>query len=178
MEKYLIGGLSCLVVALVVGVEPVQRTINEATRMGTLRGAEICIDYSGSDILSGDAVKTMCVDAFQMPLFHSDFASGRAGPRVEYDEVKWEGVLQNKTADHVTTWIEITVGFFDSDGKEERFKAETPIWIDPMDEAEFIVELPKLDPERLDDITFCKNSDHSPKSCMSWGITAMKGLSI
>ncbi len=92
--------------------------------------------------------------------------------------VSWGGILQNKTADHVTTWIRISVSIYDADGTEQEFDAETPIWIDPLDEAEFRVELPDLKPEQLDNIEFCDHDDLAPTACITWGITDVMGLAI
>lgn len=83
MKNYLIAGLMCLVAALVIGIEPVQRVINEATQQGTLRGVETCMNYSRSDLLPEESVKATCVSIFQKPLFHSDHAAGRAGPLMD-----------------------------------------------------------------------------------------------
>ena len=178
MKNYLIVGLVCLVAALAYGVEPVQGLINETANRGTLRGAERCMDYAKSALLSQDAVKVSCVQAFQERLYLPDLATGLARPRVEEGQVGWEGSLENKTIDHVTTWVRISVFIYDADGKEQESFAETPIWIDPMGEAEFKVALPDLKPDQLEKIEFCDIDDDAPKACMSWGITDLKGLAI
>jgi len=178
LKNYLIGALICLVAALAYGIEPVQRMVNEAVNRGTLRGVEKCMDYSKSELLSKDAVKASCIEAFQKRLYLPDLATGKAGPRADWGKVGWEGVLENKTSDHVTTWIQIGVSIYDKDGKEQEVFAETPIWIDPMGEAKFQVELPDLKPEQLDAIEFCELDDQAPKACMAWGVSDMMGLTI
>ena len=178
MKNYLISALICLVAALAYGIEPVQRVINEAANRGTLRGVEKCMEYSKSELLSKDAVKASCVKAFHKRLYLPDLATGKAGPRVDQEMVGWEGVLENKTADHVTTWIQIGVSIFDKDGKEQEVFAETPIWIDPMGETNFQVEFPDLKPGQLDTIDWCGLDDQAPKACFSWGVTDMMGLEI
>lgn len=178
MKNYIIGGLLCLVVALVIGVEPLQRFVNEATNRGALRGVETCLSYSKSELLSPETVRSACVTAFQKPLYDNDRASGRAGPRMDQQTVSWGGILENKTPDHVTTWIQITVSIYDAEGNEQEFSAETPIWIDPLDQAEFKVELPEVTGEQFDNLESCDLEDTAPKDCMSWGITEMKGLKI
>lgn len=178
MKNYLIGGLICLVAALAFGIEPVQRVINEATNQGTLRGVEKCMDYSKSELLSQDAVKATCVQAFHNRLYLPDLAMGQAGPRIEQGKVSWGGILENKTTDYVTTWIRIAVTIFDADGTKQEVFAETPIWIAPLNDAEFLIELPDLKREQFDDIEFCDHDDEAPKSCMGWGITDVKGLTI
>ncbi len=178
MKNYLIIGLLCLVAALIVGIEPVQRVINEAMNRGTLRGVETCMDYTGSELVSGDAIKATCVQAFQKRLYSNDYATGRAGPRVGQRSVDWGGVLENKTPDHVTTWVEISVSIYDADGIEQEHIIETPIWIDPLDETEFRVELPEVEPEQFEGIEFCDYEDEAPTGCMTWGVIGVMGLEI
>jgi len=178
LKNYLIGGLICLVAAMAFGIEPVQRVINEVTNRGTLRGVETCMDYSKSELLSREAVRATCVQSFHNLLYDPDLAKGQAGPRIDQGKVSWGGTLENKTHDHVTTWIRVAVTIFDADGTKQEVLAETPIWIDPLGETEFRVELPDLEREQLDGITFCDNDDKAPKACMGWGITDVMGLAI
>jgi hypothetical protein len=119
----------------------------------------------------------MCVGTFQKKLYHSDHATGRAGPRFDKGTVSWNGNLQNKKPDHVTTWIKITVSIYDADGAEQEFSADTSIWIAPLDEAEFNVELPDIDLAQIEDMDFCDYEVLEPKSCFSWGIYGKMGLS-
>jgi hypothetical protein len=178
LKNYLIGGLICLVAALAFGIEPVQRMVNEAANRGTLRGMERCVEYSKSELVSQEAVKASCAQSFDERLYLPDLATGKAGPRVDQGMVLLEGLLQNKTADHVTTWVQISVNIFDAEGKEQKAFAETPLWIDPMGEAKFQVEFPDLKPEQLDPVKGCDLDDQAPKACFSWGITDVKGLAI
>ena len=178
MKNYFIGGLVCLVAALVIGVEPVQRFANETANRGTLRGVETCLSYSKSELLSPEAVRSTCIQAFHKPLYSNDHATGKAGPFVEQQAIFWSGFLDNKTPDHVTTWIKVSVGIFDAAGDEQEFHGETSIWIDPLDQAEFKVALPEVEREQFDDLEFCELETPSPKNCMSWGITEMMGLSL
>lgn len=176
MKNYLIVGLTCIIAALVIGVDPLLRMINEATRQGTLGGVEACLDYSSSDLLTDDAVKATCVTTFQRRLYGNEYASGRAGPREIGRDIGWGGSLQNKTPDHVTTRVKISVSVYDANGDEQEVFAETPIWIDPLSEAEFSVELPDLKREQFDDIEFCDFDDTKPTGCMTWGVTEVMGL--
>ncbi len=178
MKNYLIAALACLVAALAFGIEPVQRMVNEAANRGSLRGVEKCMDYAKSELLSQDAVKASCVKVFHTQLYLPDLATGKAGPRVEQGVVGWEGVLENKTADHVTTWIQIGVSIYDKDGKKQEVFGETSVWIDPMGEAKFQVELPDLKPEQVESIEFCGLDEQAPKGCMAWGLSDLKGLAI
>jgi hypothetical protein len=178
VKNYLIGGLICLLAVFIIGIEPIQRMINESTKQGTLRGVETCMVYSSSELLSEDSVKATCVGAFQKKLYTDGLATGRAGPRNDQKTVSWGGTLQNKTSDHVTTWIQVSVSIFDADGAEQEFQAETSIWIDPLNEADFRVELPELEREQLESIEFCDHEDTEPKACMTWGITEIMGLTI
>jgi hypothetical protein len=178
VKNYLIGGLICLVAALVFGFKPVQRVINEATNRGTVRGVETCMDYLKSELLSRDTVKTTCVQAFHNPLYIPELVMGQAGPRMDQGKVNWGGTLENKTPDHVTTWIRIAVTIFDTDGTKQEVFAETPIWKDPLGEVEFRVELPDLEPKQFDDIEFCDKDDKAPKACMAWVVTDVMGLTI
>lgn len=178
MKNYLIGGLICLVAALAFGIEPVQRVINEASSRGTLRGVETCMDYSKSELLSQAAVRATCVKSFQIRFYGPDHATGLAGPRIDQGKVVWSGTLTNKTPDHVTTWIQIAVTIFGADGTKQEVFGETPIWIDPLGEAEFRVELPDLEREQLDAIESCDNDDKAPKACIAWGVTEVMGLAI
>lgn len=178
LKNYLIGGLICLVAALVFGIKPVQQAINETLNQGTLRGVETCMSYSSSELLSTEAVRATCVKTFQKRLYHNDHATGRAGPRAAQQTVSWSGVLENKTPDHVTTWIEVSVSIYDAEGSEQEYSSETRIWIDPLDEAEFRVELPDLEPKKLDEIEFCDYEDVAPTACVTWGVTDVMGLSI
>lgn len=178
MKNYLIAGLFCLVAFFAFGFEPVQQYINETTRQGTLKGVEECIAYSGSGLISENAVKIACVSAFQKTLYNGDLATGRAGPRNDKHSVRWAGTLNNKTTDHVTTWIKVSVSTFDSKGVEQAYHAETSIWIDPQNEAKFEVELPELEPKKLENLEFCDHEDLKPKECMTWGISNIQGLTI
>lgn len=179
VKNYIIGGLLCVVAALAIGIEPVQRAFNETVNQGTLRGVDNCLSYSSSELLSDEAVKATCLNAFQERVYDEDMASGKAGPRKNQTNVNWVGVLENKTADYVTTWMQVTVRIYDEDGNEEEFVADTSIWINPKADAEFTVELPDVGPERfVDDIEWCDLNDGAPKACMSWGITDVMGLSI
>ena len=178
LKNYLIGALICLVAALTIGVEPVNRFLNEAINRGTLRGVERCMDYSKSELLSKKAIKASCVQIFQKELYLPDAASGQAGPRNDKQVVGWGGRLENKTADHVTTWIRVVVIVFDAEGRETESFAETPIWIDPMGEAEFHVEFPELDAKHLASIDFCDEGEEKPKTCKAWAVAEVKGLSI
>ncbi len=81
--------------------------------------------------------------------------------------MSWGGTLQNKTPDHVTAWMRLAVSICDADGTEKEFSADTPIWIAPLDEAEFSLELPDLDREQLDNIKFCDHDNLAPTSCMT-----------
>ena len=163
---------------MVIGIEPLQRALNETTKQGTLRGAEACMTYSSGGLLSEDAVKATCVATFQRNLYNGDLATGRAGPRFDDQTVDWDGTLENKTPDHVTTWIRVTVSIFDTDGNEEEFFAETSIWIDPLNEADFRAELLDVETEQLIDIEFCDYEDLEPTACMSWAVTGIMGLRI
>jgi hypothetical protein len=178
VKNYLIGGLVCLVLALAVGVKPLKRAVNEALNHGRLTGVENCISYSSSELLSPEAVTATCVRAFQKRIYGNDLATGRAGPKVDQRIVGWGGVLENKTPNHVTTWIQLTVSIFDAEGTEQEFSAETPLWIDPLGKAEFRVELPDLTREQLENIKFCERDDETRTACMTWGVTDIKGLSI
>ncbi|MCE8417413.1 hypothetical protein LZ190_01590 [Rhodovulum sulfidophilum] len=178
MKNYLIVGLLIIIAALVIGIEPVQRVINEATRKGTLSGIENCMSYSSSDLLSERAVRATCVRTFQKHLYHNDYATGRAGPRINQQTVGWGGTLENKTADHVTTWVKISVGIFDVEGNEQEHFAETPIWIDPLDEAEFRVDLPDVKHEQFESFEFCDYNDPAPKACVTWGVIEIMGVTI
>lgn len=179
MKNYLIAGLICLVAAMAFGIEPVQRAINETTNRGTLRGVETCMDYSKSALLSQDAVKAACVQSFQNRLYAApDSEIGQAGPRIDKERGGWGGTLENKTSDHVTTWIRIVVTIFEADGTKQEVFAETPIWINPLGEAEFWVELPDTKLDQFDGMDFCEIGDKAPKSCMGWGVIDMMGLAI
>ncbi|MDG1532689.1 MAG: hypothetical protein P8Q99_15235 [Paracoccaceae bacterium] len=178
VKNYIIGGLLCLVAALVIGIEPLQRFVNETRNHGTLKGVETCLSYSSSELLSTEAVRSICVLAFQKPLYSNDHATGKAGPHIDRQTVSWSGLLENKKHDHVTTWIRLKVGIFDAEGIEQSFSAETIIWIDPLDQTEFSVELPDVSAEQLEKLEFCELEDAAPKSCISWGISELKGLSL
>jgi len=178
VKNYIIAGLIFVLAALVFGIGSVQRVINETANRGTLRGAETCIDYSASKLLSLDAIRAKCVQSFQRRLYGNDYATGLAGPQIDQQTVVWSGTLANKTPDHVTTWIRISVSIFDVGGNEQEFFAETPIWIDPLGEAEFRVQLPDLEREQLDDIEPCDLDDEAPKACLVWGVTDVMGLSL
>lgn len=178
MKNYFIGGLICLLAALVFGIEPVQRVINEVTHRGTLKGVETCMNYTGSELISEKVVRDACVRIFQKHLYDNDHATGRAGPRLNQRTVGWHGILENKTPDHVTTWVQISVSIFDSEGAEQEHFAETPIWIDPLDETEFRVDLPDFEREQFEYIEFCDHDELQPKACMTWGVVDVMGLSI
>jgi hypothetical protein len=177
-KNYLIVGLIGLVVALVLGVKPIQKVINETLNRGTLKGAETCIAYSGSELLSPDSTKASCVRSFQKRLYSNDLASGQAGPTLNQETVRWGGFLENKTPDHVTTWVQISIKIFDKDGAEQEFLGDTPVWIDPLSKADFEIELPDLKRELLDDIKFCGEDDKAPKACMGWGVVDIMGLEM
>lgn len=178
LKNYLIVGLLIFTAALIIGVEPVQKVVNETTQKGTLKGIESCMSYSSSDLLSDRAIRATCVRTFQKHLYHNDHAIGRAGPRMNQRSVGWGGTLENKTPDHVTTWVKIAVGIFDDEGNEKEYFAETSIWIDPLDEAEFSVDLPDVKQEQFESFEFCDHDDPAPKSCVTWGITEVMGVSI
>ena len=178
MKNYLIGGLGCLVVDLVIGIKPVQRFTNEAVNSGTLRGLETCLSYSSSELLSPEAVRATCVAAFQKRLYGREHAQGRAGPRLDEGTVSWGGVLENKTPDHVTTRVRVSVSTYTKEGTEQEFFAETSIWIDPLGKADFRVKLPDSKEEQFEKLDFCEHDDAAPKSCMSWGVIDAMGLTI
>lgn len=178
MKNYLIFGLLVLVAALVIGIEPVQRTINEATRKGTLKGIESCMDYSNSELLSEDAIRKTCVSTFQKRLFRQNHATGRAGPRMIEGSLGWGGTLENKTPDDVTTWIKISVSIFDEEGKENEHFTDTQIWIDPLGEVEFSVDLPDVEHGDFENFEFCDRDDPEPKACVTWGVTEVMGVTV
>lgn len=179
VKNFLIGGLICIVAVLAIGVKPVERLINETTNRGTLRGVETCMGYTGSVLISENAVRATCVETFQRPLYSEDYATGRAGPRlIEQERIGWSGSLENKTSDHVTTWVEITVRIIDEAGDERTFSAGTQIWIDPLSEATFTVELPDIEREQIEERDFCDHNDAPATNCFSWSITKIRGLSI
>lgn len=178
MKNYLIFGLLFLTTALIIGIEPVQRVVNEATRKGTLQGVESCINYSSSELLSEQAIRATCVRAFQKRLYHRDHATGRAGPGTNQQTVGWEGTLENKTPDHVTTWVQMVVDIYDEEGTRKEYFAETPIWIDPLDEADFSVDLLDVKPEQFENFEFCDHDDPAPKSCVTWGVKGVMGVTI
>lgn len=178
LKNILIGFLLCSVAALAIGIEPVERIANEALNKGKVRGVEKCLSYSDSELLSADAVRAMCIRTFQRPLYDRDHATGRAGPRMDNESMGWGGFLENKTSDYVTTWVKIAIGIYDADGDEKEFFVETPIWIDPLGETEFLVETPDIERKQIESIDFCDHDDPAPTSCLTWGITEMKGLGI
>lgn len=178
LKNYLIAGLLIVISVMAIGVEPVERVINEATRKGTLKGIESCMNYSSSDLLSEQAIKATCVRTFQKNLYHDDHATGRGGPRVDQQNVSWEGILENKTPDHVTTWVKISVGIFDEEGKEEEYFAMTPIWINPLDQADFSVDLTGVKREQFEGFEFCNHDDPEPKACFTWGVREIMGVTI
>ncbi|WP_247742470.1 MULTISPECIES: hypothetical protein [unclassified Ruegeria] len=136
------------------------------------------MSYSESELLSSEAIKATCVSAFQKRLFRGEYATGLAGPNITKGTVAWGGVLENKTPDHVTTWVQISVSIFDGEGVEKEHSAETSIWIDPLGEAEFEVELPDLEPAQFESIEFCERDNSEPSECMAWGVIDVMGLSI
>ena len=178
LKNYLIVALLCAVAVLAFGLEPIARSVNEALRHGTLTGAEKCMSYSSGQLLSEDAAQTTCVSTFQTRLYHNDHATGRAGPRLNGATVAWGGTLENKSSDHVTTWIRISVSIFDDEGEKQEVSAETKIWIDPLDKADFQVDLLSLEAETLQNFEFCDLDDEEPKSCMGWGVTDVMGLRL
>ena len=178
MNKYLIAGLAIVIVAMAIGIEPLTKFKNEITNYGSLTGVETCMSYSSSELLSAEVIKATCVASFQKTLYENDHATGKAGPRAQQQSVYWGGTLANKTADHVTTWVRISVFVYDAEGDEEEHLAETEIWIEPRGEAEFRVELPEIGLEEIDGIVFCEREDIVPVSCMTWGVTDIKGLTI
>lgn len=78
----------------------------------------------------------------------------------------------------MTTWVRIFVSIYDTDGNEQKVFAETPIWIAPLGEANFRVDLPEHEHEQLENIEFCKHDDLVPKSCVTWGVIDVMGLTI
>lgn len=177
-KNLLIVLLGCLVLGLATGFEPIKRTVNEALYRGSLKGVENCIGYTRSELVSEQATRDGCTTRFQKPLYDSNLAMGTAGPRTDDASVKWVGTLENRTPDRVTTWIEIAVKIFDSEGNEDEYTGQTQIWIDPQNEAEFLVEMPDLNPKALDELEFCDDETTSPKACMAWGIVGLMGLTI
>lgn len=103
---------------------------------------------------------------------------GKGGPQFDQEKVNFAGTLANKTPDHVTTWIGISATVYDAEGTKQEVLAETPIWIAPMGEADFLLELPDLKREQFDDIKFCELDDKAPKACVVWDMTEVKGLAI
>lgn len=178
MKNYLIFGLLVLVAALAIGIEPVQRTINEAMRKGTLKGVESCMNYSNSELLSEEAIRATCVSTFQKRLYRNEHATGRAGPRMDQGSLGWGGTLENKTPDHVTTWVKISVIIFDEAGKENEHFTDTPIWIDPLGKAEFSVALPDVEAEQFENFKFCDLDDAEPKACFTWGVAEVMGVTV
>lgn len=167
-----------MVAALILGFEPIERTINETINRGTLKGVETCVAYSSSNLISEETIRTTCVNSFQKRLHSRDHATGRAGPRWNENTVFWNGTLENKTPDHVTTWVQILVEVFDEDGAKKEYSADTSIWIEPLHEVEFRVKIGDLEPEQIKDVEFCEHEASSPKGCMTWGITDAMGLKI
>lgn len=163
---------------MIIGFKPVQRTINEAVNRGTLTGVENCIAYSESQLISSEATRSACIRSFEKNLFSGEHASGRAGPTFTDQSVSWVGKLENKTPDHVTTWIGLSVIVYDAEGNEKEFLGDTSVWIDPLGETDFRVDLPELTRDMVDASEFCELDAASPTSCMSWGIVEVKGLSI
>jgi hypothetical protein len=92
--------------------------------------------------------------------------------------VSWGGVLENKTPDHVTTWVRVSVSTYTEEGTEQEFFAETSIWIDPLGKADFRVKLPDSKEDQFEKLDFCEHDDAAPKSCMSWGVIDAMGLRI
>ena len=178
IKNYLIGGLLCIVLMLVFGFKPVYRVMNEAVNRGTVNAVEMCLDYTRGEVLSEEAVKAVCVSTFQKRLLGNEYAFGRAGPRLVLDGVRWGGTLQNDTVDHVTTWVQVAVNVYDENGSEQKALADTQVWLEPMDETEFEVEVPDLKQEQINDLDFWDLDMPNPKSCFSWGVVAVKGLSI
>lgn len=177
MKNYIIGGLVVLVAALVFGVTPIQRAANETLFSGTLKGAEWCMSYSNSELLSREAVKGRCAAAFQKRLFAGD-ASGRAGPRLKKKYVGWGGELKNKTTDSITTSVSVGLALFDADGKETKFFAETPIWIEPLSKADFHVDFPTLNADQIKEFEFCDRDAPKRQSCFDWWVHDIFGLTL
>jgi hypothetical protein len=50
--------------------------------------------------------------------------------------------------------MRLSVGIFDAEGEEQTFSAETPIWVDPLGQTEFRVELPDVNAEQFDNLEF------------------------
>jgi hypothetical protein len=136
------------------------------------------MEHAKTELVSQDAVKASCAQLFHERLYLPDVATGKAGPWIDQGMVGWEGLLQNKTTNHVTTWIKVSVSIYDANGKEQESFAETPIWIAPMGEAKFRVELLDLKPEQLNSLKFCDLDDANPEACMAWGVVDVMGLSI
>jgi hypothetical protein len=178
IKNYLIGGLLCIVLMLAFGIKPVQRVMNEAVKRGTVNAVEICLDYTRGELLSEEAAKVVCASNFQKRLLGSEYAFGRAGPRLVLDELRWGGTLRNDSVDHVTTWVQIAVYVYDENGSEQKILADTQIWLEPMGETEFEVEISDLTEEQINDLDFCDLDMPNPKSCFSWGVVSVKGLSI
>lgn len=177
-KNYVIVGLTCLIAAMIIGVQPVQRAINEAFYRGTLTGVDKCISYSDTQLISSEAMRAACVSLFQRSLFSDEHAKGRAGPGYTEEGVIWVGNLENNTPDHVTTWIRLAVTIYDAKGIEEKFMGDTSVWVDPLGDSDFRVDLPDLTRDMVDATEFCERDAPSPMSCMRWGIVEVKGLSI
>lgn len=72
----------------------------------------------------------------------------------------------------------ISVSIYNKEGKEQEVSAETPIWIDPLNEADFRVEFPDLESKKLENLGSCDHEDAAPTECISWGVTDVMGLAL
>jgi hypothetical protein len=178
LKGYLIGALISLVAIFCLEIEPVLQILNEVANKGRLRGVNWCIVYGKGTLLSEEALRAGCVQSLQKRLYLPNLASGKAELTVEEGEVGWGGMLENKTPDHITTWMQIVVIIFDADGKKQEVFAETPIWIDPLGVSEIRVAIPDLKPEQFEALDVCEDDEETPKACFSWAITDVMGLSI
>lgn len=178
MKNYLLAGMACIIAAMAMGIDPVLRFVNETSNRGTLKGVENCIEYEQSELISEESVKALCVQKFHRPLYLQELATGKAGLRAEGDAVSLEGKLENKTPNHVTTWVKLLIFIIDDEGKEKEVFAETSIWIDPTSEAEFKLEFPDLAPKEFENLAHCEEENSAPMSCFGWSIAEIMGLAI
>lgn len=158
----------------------VRMELNKLMNFGELVGVEQCVSLSRSNLVAEQTIRNVCVEDFHVNLFDHELASGRAGPRDRSGVVYWEGTVSNKTSEYVTTWGELSVSFFDSEGEKLEVKVKTPLWIEPQADQEISAELREISPEDIEDYEFCDlDADEATfRSCMAWSWAQIKGLKI
>ena len=169
-----------LVVGLVAVqfIEPISNQVNVFVNSGRATGISNCVKLGESPVISANAIRSACADKFSVSIYTVNAATGRASAESTFDRVMFSGTLENLTPNQILTNAQFVYEQFDEEGARKEFFATANVWIEPQTSESFEVQFRDFQASEFLNLAGCDVDASERKSCWSWGILGLRGVSL